>query len=246
MMGEAAVPDAVERARNLPNLGVGLHIVLTAGHAVLPTTEIPALVDTQGRFDENMVRSGIKYFFLPHVRRQLKAEIRAQFEAFKKTGLRLDHVNAHRHFHLHPTLANMILEIGQDYGMKSMRVPYEPVAVLRKAAPGEHISTPIYMPWVKILGARLRFAGMKVNDSVFGLQWSGAMKEDRVLSLIRSLPPGLNELYLHPATSRTDRLIGLMPDYHHVEEFKALTGAAVRQAVNDAGIKLMTYSQAAS
>jgi len=243
MMGEGAVGDAVARAKRSHGLAVGLHITLTAGYAVLPSTEIPALVDTQGRFDDNMARAGMRYFFLPNVRRQLKAEIRAQFEAFQKTGLALDHVNTHRHFHLHPTLTKMILGIGSEYGMKSMRVPFEPVSILRRAAPAERISTPAYLPWVKILGRRIRLAGMTVNDAVFGLQWSGAMTEDRVLRLIQHLPPGLTELYFHPATLRSDKLKRLMPDYQHVGEFQTLTSPKVKQAVADLGIQLVTFGQ---
>ena len=42
------------------------------------------------------------------LRAQLRAEIEAQFAAFEATGLALDHVNAHKHFHLHPTIAGLL------------------------------------------------------------------------------------------------------------------------------------------
>src|SRR5213078_1596649 len=64
------------------------------------------------------LRVGLRYFFLPGVRRLLAAEIRAQFEAFRATGLALDHVNAHQHMHLHPVVARLIVEIGRSYGMR--------------------------------------------------------------------------------------------------------------------------------
>ena len=40
-------------------------------------------------------------------RRQLAAEITAQFAAFRATGLTLDHCNAHKHFHLHPVVGRI-------------------------------------------------------------------------------------------------------------------------------------------
>ena len=52
----------------------------------------------------------VNYFFNNKARSELKKEIRAQFKAFKKTGLKLDHVNAHNHMHLHPTIFNLIIE----------------------------------------------------------------------------------------------------------------------------------------
>jgi hopanoid biosynthesis associated protein HpnK len=245
MMGEKAVSDAVERAKRLPKLGVGLHIVLTAGQAVSNPSEIPNLVAPDGRFDDNMARAGVRYFFLPHVRQQLRTEIRAQFETFRATGLKLDHVNAHRHFHLHPTLANMILEIGRDYGMKAMRLPYEPMKNLRLASPTEAMATPLYQPWVRMLGLRLRMAGMHTNENIFGLRWSGGMDEKRVGSILENLPDGVTEIYFHPATLRTEQLKHLMPDYRHTDEFSALISPAMRELLAKNNISLINFAQMA-
>ena len=95
MVSAPAAADAVSRARLSPDLNVGLHLVLVSGLSCLPHSEIPDLADKQNNFSTNPASSGFRMFFLPRVRRQLEAEIRAQFKAFKKTGLRLDHVNAH-------------------------------------------------------------------------------------------------------------------------------------------------------
>src|SRR5580700_770737 len=88
-----AAVDAIARARALPSLRVGLHLVLADGQAILPHAVIPDLVDAEGRFGNRMVRDGVRFFLLPRVRRQLATEIRAQFEAFAASGLSLDHVN---------------------------------------------------------------------------------------------------------------------------------------------------------
>lgn len=125
MVAAPEVEDAVTRAKDLPELNVGLHLVLSNGHSCLPASDIPDLVNADGEFSDKLVSSGIKMFFNAGVKRQLKDEIRAQFEAFKATGLRLDHVNAHNHMHLHPTVFDAIIEVGQDYGMDAVRVPDE-------------------------------------------------------------------------------------------------------------------------
>jgi hopanoid biosynthesis associated protein HpnK len=127
MIGGAAARDAVERAKRLPSLKVGLHLVLVEGRPVLPLGAIPDLVDERGEFCFKPVVAGINYFFRPRVRRQIEAEIRAQFLAFQETGLLLDHVNAHNHMHLHPTVLGLILKVGREFGLRAMRVPYEPV-----------------------------------------------------------------------------------------------------------------------
>jgi chitin disaccharide deacetylase len=50
MVGAPAAADAVQRARRLPRLRVGLHVVVARGQAVLLNHEIPALTEADGRF----------------------------------------------------------------------------------------------------------------------------------------------------------------------------------------------------
>src|ERR1700760_1008378 len=95
MVGGAAAADAVRIARANPRLRVGLHLVVIEGPAVLPPAAIPDLVDADGQFPANQLALGVNYFFRSRIRRQLWAEIRAQYAAFAETGLALDHANAH-------------------------------------------------------------------------------------------------------------------------------------------------------
>src|ERR1700678_1424559 len=127
MVGAAAAADAVRRARELPRLRVGLHLVLADGRAVLGPDVIPGLADQSGRMNSRMFVNGVRFFAVPKLRRQLEAEIRAEFSAFARTGLTLDLVNVHKHFHLHPTLLEMLLRIGGEYGVPAVRVPDEPL-----------------------------------------------------------------------------------------------------------------------
>jgi hopanoid biosynthesis associated protein HpnK len=242
MVGAPAAADALTRARRLPELRVGLHLVLVDGHPTLPRAEIPGLVRRDGRFDPNMGRAGVRFFALPAVRRQLAMEIRAQFEAFRATGLPLDHVNAHKHMHLHPTVARIIIEIGRDFGMIAMRLPFEPVEPLRAAFPDERYSAPLYRPWIERLRHRLQGAGLFVNDNLFGLAWTGGMVEVRLLRLLPHLPQGVSEIYFHPARVRCAELSAAMPGYRHEEELAALLSPSAKSLVADLGIRLGGYS----
>jgi len=218
MVAGDAAADAVARARTLPTLGVGLHIVLVEGRPVLPADRIPALVDATGAFRTDMARAGVTIFTSPAARAQLAAEIEAQFAAFAATGLPLDHVNAHKHFHLHPTIAGAILRIGQRYGMRAARAPIEPRRLLRQVD-GTDTGPRVETVWARLVRARLRRAGMLVPDQVFGLAWSGAMTADRVRGILERLPDGLTEIYTHPATSAYP---GSAPGYDYRGELAAL------------------------
>ena len=219
MVAAPAAQDAVMRAKRLPNLRVGLHLVLADGPAALPRAVIPDLVDAQGRFGDAMARDGVRFFFLPQVRRQLAAEIRAQFEAFAAFGLPLDHVNAHKHFHLHPTVLGLILQIGREFGARAIRWPSE------RGTPA------LLRPWLKLMRRRLRRAGVAHNDHVVGIARSGCMDESALMEALDNLDAGVTEIYLHPATVSGIAIAPSMPDYRHQDELSALLSPRVRASV---------------
>lgn len=240
MVAGPAAADAVARACRMPGLRVGLHLTLLEGRPVLPPEELASLVDAQGLFRTDMERFGFEIFTRASVRRQVANEITAQFQAYTATGLPLDHVNAHKHFHLHPTLAGMILRIGARRGMKAIRVPYEPRAMMRQIEQDAPASFALdTLPWSFLLRRRATAAGMSVADRVFGLRWSGAMTRNRLSGLIRHLPGGVSEIYLHPATGPFE---GAAPGYRYREELEALCDPAVVAEVKRGGIVTGGYS----
>ena len=67
------------------------------------------------------------------------------------------------------------------------------------------------------------------------------MVEERMLRLLPHLPPGVSELYLHPASRTTPALAAAMPGYRHDDELAALLSPAVRRRIADLGIALIGY-----
>ena len=88
MVGAPAAADAVARARRLPGLHVGLHLVLVDGRPVSPPAAVNGLVDRAGEFDRNLARAGLRFFCLPAVRKQLAIEIRPPGSTSPRPGWR--------------------------------------------------------------------------------------------------------------------------------------------------------------
>lgn len=231
MVAGAAAGDAVARARRNPGLRVGLHLVVIEGPAVLPRIAIPDLVDAQQQFPSHQLALGLRYFLYPHVRRQLAAEIRAQFAAFAATGLTLAHADAHKHMHLHPTVGALLVAIGAEFGLARVRVPSEPAWVLAQCGQGVGPGARALRAWSRLLRGKVRRAGMQAPDAVFGLAWTGGMTRERLLRLLAHLPAGDTEIYFHPAAGRDAMLDALMPGYDHAGELTALLDPAVRAAL---------------
>ena len=243
MVGAPAAADAIRRARALPGLRVGLHVVLVNDDPMTPRAQIPALVDASGRLRNDLVGYSVRSVIAPSVRRQISAEITAQFEAYRATGLPLDHVNAHRHFHLNPVVAAAIVGIGRRYGMRALRVPVEPWRIVADIDPQTHrLAARVVAPWATWLRAQIRRAGLITADAVFGLAWSGAMTKSRVAALLGRLPPGFVEIYFHPAT--TDAFAGAAPGYRYADEFAALCDADCIAAARRSGYAIGGYADA--
>ncbi|HKT72938.1 MAG TPA: hopanoid biosynthesis-associated protein HpnK [Steroidobacteraceae bacterium] len=243
MVGAPAAADAIARAHDLPELRVGLHLVLADGRAVLPPRLIPSLVDSDGFFGNHLFRDAVRYFALPDVRRQVEAEIRAQFEAFAHSGLPLDHVNAHKHLHLHPTLLEIMLRVGAQFGLTAVRLPREPPGFARRCAGlAGTASNLLLAPWLAWMRTHLRGRGLIHNDHVYGIACSGAWDESRLLRVLADLPSGVSEIYLHPATAAPAALSSSMQSYRHSEELDALLSLKVRRALAEANFARGGYS----
>ncbi|MCS6952993.1 MAG: hopanoid biosynthesis-associated protein HpnK [Bryobacterales bacterium] len=226
MAAGPAADDAVARARRMPGLGVGLHVVVVRGVPLSAAGPAPARRTRPSRLPDNLVAAGVRYFFSPRARTQLEDEIRAQFEWFAATGLELDHVNAHCHMHVHPTVLNLILKVGREFGLRAMRVPDDPAG-------------PRWLrPWIRHMRRKLRQGGVRTNDFLLGLRHSGAMDTATVLRMLRELPDGVSEMYFHPAI---DSFSGAEPNYRYREEFEALLSARVREAIEAAGLRRIRY-----
>ncbi|BCA58800.1 hopanoid biosynthesis-associated protein HpnK [Sphingomonas sp. HMP6] len=234
MVTGAAAADAVARARANPTLGVGLHVALAETPPALPASQIPDLVDKHGAFRIESLPVALALVARPAVRRQLEAEIDAQFALFAATDLPLDHVNSHKHMHLHPVIGAILLKVGLRHGMKALRAPIEDRALLAEPVGGLDIAK----PFARRVQRSARRAGVQVPDRTFGLAWSGEMRAERVRGILETLPGGVSEIYLHPATGPYPLSA---PGYQYEAELAALTDPGVLAIVAERGITLARF-----
>jgi hopanoid biosynthesis associated protein HpnK len=246
MVTGAAAADAVDRAQRLPRLGVGLHLVLVDGRPALPPAEIPDLLGADGRFSTDLWRTGIKIFCSAAARRQAEAEIRAQLEAFRRTGLALDHVNAHHHFHQHPTVQAILLKLATEFGIRAIRVPREPPLLAWRATRTgllERLATWLFQARrTARMARRFRGAGICCNDRMLGLGDSGRMRAEHVRGYLAALPDGISELYFHPAVSRWDGPDAWPDAYDGPGEFAALVDPVARAMIAERGIAMTSFA----
>jgi hypothetical protein len=149
--------------------------------------------------------------------------------------------------HLHPTILGLILKVGREFGLRAMRIPYEPLRLSWRASRQGLLSKSLgwmfLFPWIQLLKARLRRAHIRCNDFVFGLNDTGHLHRELLLRILQHLPDGVTEIYCHPATRRCAELDRTMSDYQHELEFEALISPAVREAVMAPGFQRIGFSE---
>ena len=243
MVAGAACGEAVEIARDCPNLDVGLHLVVCMGASVLGAERLRGIVDGAGRFGDNPVACGMRYFFSRRARALLRDEIRAQIEAHLRLIGRLDHIDGHLNFHVHPAIADILVEFCAEYRVPAMRIPREPVFTTLRLA-RDHLSRKLVEAVIfRALSRRTRRMlaahGIRTTDWLFGLHQTGNMSADYLLGVIRRLPPGVTELYFHPEWD----IGGASPSAAARHEVELLTSAAVRAALEGAGVRLTNFAE---
>jgi hopanoid biosynthesis associated protein HpnK len=233
MVTGAAGDQAIQLARENPKLGVGLHLTLCCGSSALPQAQIPELVDKDGNFRNSAVAAGMKYFFSTAAREQLKVEIERQFEKFAATGLPLDHVNGHLHFHLHPTVFSIIAANTEKWGIRAMRLTRDPATIDWPLGRGRWLYRGSHALIFWLLSRRsqsvLRARKIAFTRFVFGLLENARATESYALKLLPRLPGGESELYSHPS----------LDEFRH--EFEALISPRVAECVRREGIQLIRY-----
>jgi hopanoid biosynthesis associated protein HpnK len=248
MVTGEATAHALDLARAHPTLAVGLHLVLAQGRPAAPPHEIPALVRGDGAFRDTPIRNGIRYAWMAlgaAGRAELAREIEAQLKAFARTGLPLAHVDGHLNMHLHPMVLPILIELAPRYGIRAMRLSRESLGAAvrfdRRHALRKSFEGMVFHALAAHAAPRLRAAGIVSSDRVFGMHQTGHVDEAYLLRVIATLPPGVSEIYAHPATRQAPIMARFQPDYDHAGEVAALTSPRVRAALDAAGVALTTY-----
>lgn len=250
MVNEAAAADAIRLAHAHPRLAVGLHLTLVLGHAALTPAEIPHLVNAGGEFPTGPFRAGVKYFFHPSARREVRREMRAQFEKFAASGLPLSHVDGHNHLHLHPVVFSELIGVCEEFGVRRVRVVGDEWRTHRRIVGrgGSHSRQTLQTLQTRmmsaIFGLLARSAGRKLSGRgfeslprVYGLLRSGAMDEEYLLALVAAIERTSSEIYLHPLAPDAD---AAERRYNPggADELAALVSPRLREAIAARGFRL--------
>lgn len=128
MINQKYAVEAIEAAKMMPDLEMGLHINLTNEEPAANPDDIPLLVDKNGKLKNGFVNLLIlSLLHSKELSEQVEIEIRAQIEKYLQSGLMLAHLDSHRHVHLIPVIFKVVQKLAKEYNVERIRVMNENV-----------------------------------------------------------------------------------------------------------------------
>jgi len=202
MANMSAFDAAVRLAKEHPSLGVGLHFNITQGRPVAAPSRVSSLIDGHGEFWGTSTALLGRALTGRLKTEEVVIELRAQIEKAVHAGLRLTHVDSHKHTHALPQICEAIVATIKDYGINAVRLPREEWRFDRDARSFKLIVQSAgafgISQLCRISDARLKKSEVKTPDFFFGAARTGFWTKDWLIGLIERLPAGVSELMCHP------------------------------------------------
>ena len=208
MARAGATPEAIHMALATPSLGVGCHVVLVDGEPALPPREIPSLVDRQTGCFPPRLSTFLSRLFTGRIRAiEIEAEAAAQIALLQHAGLRLSHIDTHKHTHMFPPVLQPLLRAARKAGIGAVRNPFEPEWAVR-ATPRASLTRAAEVIALRRLGPFFRRMIARENvattDGTIAVAGTGRFNVDTVRALLGELPEGTWELVTHPGYNDAD------------------------------------------
>ena len=202
----SAFNDAVERARSVPGLRVGCHIVLVDGTACAPASQVPTLADGAGQLRNSLPRFILDLQSGKIAEREIELEATAQIQRLQAAGLTVSHIDTHKHTHLFPRVARPLLRAAMACGVPAIRNPFEQEWSARqtRGALVRKLEVRALRRFQGTFTQLLRASGLRSTDGSIGVSATGSLDEATLQRLLQHAEPGTWELVCHPGYNDAD------------------------------------------
>lgn len=243
MAGGDAFDEAVEMARSMPSLGIGIHLTLVGGiKPVLPPSEVPSLTWDNGVFCHDYGKLIVRDLEGKISISEVYAEWDAQIQKIMNTGLPVTHMDGHQHMHMWPHFYPIARDLAKKYHISCMRVPDEDVLFGMKDG---HIIRWAAKNGLSLLSrmhrSDLKKNHIRTNDHFFGMLYGGHLSPERFAKFILQTRPGITEIMCHPSADTRAMEDTFHWGYHGEDELAGLLADINRELIEKKQISLISY-----
>jgi len=245
MANMPAADAAVKLAKQMPGLGVGVHLNLFKGQPLSKDGSVDCLLDDKGSFALTPAKLSLLSICRRKIRKAIRTELAAQIQWVIDSGLKPTHLDSHKHIPSFPVIFPIVCGLARRFEIAAIRFTLEPKQLLA-------------MPWpLPSEGGRKRAKAIRIMAKINRIQNSAFLKTDALLGVAHVGKIDVNffkavALYNSAATAEVMTHPGFDDDPEHKQsrllnqrkgELQALCSERTKQYFKDAGIKLVHYGQ---
>jgi hopanoid biosynthesis associated protein HpnK len=251
MANGEAFEDAIELARANPGLGVGCHLAVVGGRPVASAADVSSLVDSGGALPRSLTQLVFKLARGSIPKEELMCEFRAQLERVAETGIKLTHLDTHKHSHTHPRVMEALAQVAAEFGIKCVRNPFEHIFSLNRPNTSsrwayfkQYALSAAISPGAIQFKRLARKYDLKTPDRFFGVKLTGMLDSTAIRSIMESLGEGTAELMCHPGEYDSDlERAHTRLKRERERELKALSDPDLRRLAEEQRIELINYRE---
>jgi len=237
--------EAVDSASRNPRLSVGCHVLLVDASPVLDVRQVSSLATANSgapKFRDSLISFAGLAIAGRLDEDQIEAEISAQIRKLQAAGVRVSHLDSHKHTHMFPAVFRPMLRAAKTCGISAVRNPFEPRFLAGTRNWKRQFQLSILGSFRTTFRNALKEAGVNTPDGCVGIVATGGLTLDTFRQLVQNLPEGTWEFVTHPGYNDAE-LDGVKTRLRHSREneLAILTSPETKKLLQREQIELISY-----
>ena len=241
----AKFQEAVDLASRTPQLSVGCHVLLVDASPVLELQQVSSLTFANSgtpKFRDSLVDFACRAAARRFNEDEIEAEITAQIRKLQTAGIKVSHLDSHKHTHVFPAVFRPMLRAAKTCGVWAVRNPFEPLffAVTRNWK--RRFQLGILRSFRTSFRKALKESGVMTPDGCVGIVATGGLTPENFRLLMENLPEGTWEFVTHPGYNDSE-LDGIQTRLRRSREneLAILTSPETKKLLQREQIELISY-----
>ena len=245
MANMPAAQQAVDLAKNLPTLGLGVHLNLTAGKPLCQDNTVKLILDSQGHFALSPGKLALASLITGKVRTAIETELASQIQWLIDKSIKPTHLDSHKHIHAFLSIFPIVCRLAKRFSIPAIRYTYEPKQVSRIPWPVTDRESRKRASLVRTMAKinRLQNPSFFKTDALLGVNHVGKINAVFMRAVSLYNPAATAELMTHPGyTYDLDATRTRLVKQREIE-LVTLCDEKTKQYFKDAYVKLVHYGQ---
>lgn len=222
----------------IPQIDLGVHLNIIDGRSLLGHT---LLTNENSEFNHGFISLLLNSYrkkFLKEIELEFRAQIEKVLKDSERTGLKVNFLNSHVHTHSIPKIFELTCKLAKEYGISAVRNQAEKIYFSSQPIKPLNLVKIMLLNYFSIINRpQIKKYGLKTNDYIIGVGYTGEMDENTITDGIKALKHFNNivaEILIHP---EIDSL-----DIKKNKEFLTTMNKDLKEKIENSGFKFGSFA----